>query len=443
MLGNQNYSEYLSKKSKNTKQNEERLRFLTMLDDTITRSGAAELTDATEKDIGDFLQSLGWSAVEKGKAFEFLADYESFIRKGQLQLKHVADVIFGYSIKEFEDAGKKAAVSRKKTIVPIPDDAKIDVRHLDGVENSEFIAAFRELQIVVADVYDDIEKAPFEWGYPDFYTTDGYYNILIDFLFGFITAGDCKDGTLMVNAKKFRALTSVKRHKKHEKVIAGLQKMGFDVKGFDKKSTFFEVAYLKNQHVITALNSYVSGLDGRSASWSMALPRYSLSHRFIEDITEQEHETVFHATMDLSTEKLKEIQYWMHAEAEKYGFKIDDTRPLDKHAICYQKGSKTFLLVGEMEINGVPTIFSKVIFRDVFESEKEKIAALNGKFSDTFKSNCWACNGKDSKCVMRICYDIDDELRRNCAYRSFYFYNLTLDDVKALVELHIAENKIK
>ena len=440
MLDRQKYSEYLLKKTKNAKVIDDNLRLFGVLEETISKSGVKAPADVNEKIVADFIDCLGWSMVERQKGFDFIDGFASFIRSGQTELNPIADAISAFSMRWFEDSGKTAASSRRKTIVPIPADAVIDSRCLAGLTNAQFVDAFSELQKLVCAMYDDIGKDPFGWGYPDFYTTEGYYNILIDFLFGFVTAGNCADGVITVKGKDFRSLTSVKRHKKHETVIAGLNKMGFDISGFDKKATVFTVAYPTNPHVVTVLNSYVSNLDETSASWSMGTPRYSLSHRFIEDAATQKYETVFHAAMDLSSERLRQMQYWLHGEAEKYGFKIDNARPLDKNCICYQKGSKQFLLVGEREYDGADGIYSKVIFRDVFEKERDKMAELSRRFPDTLKSNCRMCS---SECVMRITYDIEGEIRRNCAYNSFFFDGLTLDDVKDLAALHIAENKIK
>lgn len=63
-------------------------------------------------------------------------------------------------------------------------------------------------------------------------------------------------------------------------------------------------------------------------------------------------------------------------------------------------------------------------------------------------SLCNLCNGHGGKnfnepCSMRITYEIGWKKYRSCAYRSFYFYNPTLEDIKLILKLYMIENKIK
>jgi hypothetical protein len=347
----------------------------------------------------------------------------------------------------FEEAGKLAALARRKAILLIPDNVSIGKMHLKELTNEEFVKVFKKLQKLVIKIYEDIEKSPFSWGYPDFETTEGYYNRVVDFLFAFVFCGSYKKGTLTVNTKSFFAYTCIKRHKKPELMISGFEKLGFAIDGFDKKSTSFNVQYLADPNIITVLDAYVHGLGEDALHWSAKeMCKWNFSYRFVEDDSSQKYENVFYSKMDLSSKELMKIQNWLHEEAEKYEYRIDISHPYEKGCVQYQKGSKIFLLVGEKEIDGVPTIFSKVIFRDAFDKEKEKVMELFSKFPDVFKSNCHLCNGSksaDSKCSMRICYDIEGKPHRHCAYLSFNFLNPTLNDLKDILELFILENKIK
>lgn len=159
---------------------------------------------------------------------------------------------------------------------------------------------------------------------------------------------------------------------------------------------------------------------------------------------------IFHATLDEYSTELKEMQYWLYEQAKKYGFLIDSKTPHEKGCIRYCKGSKGFFLIGEKEIGGISTIYSKTIFRKSFDSYNEKMTALINLFPDTFGTNkesvCNLCNGSrsaDDNCNMRIVYDINGKTYKNCAYKSFYFYNLNTNNVKELFDMYIHENKIK
>ena len=444
MLDNQAYNKYLLQKSKNQKLIEERMRFFNHFNDIITRNEIKSLSSVSKKDVSDFISAVQWSLVEVQKAFDFLSEYTSFIQKEQPELKALAETINRYCLDRFEAFGKEAVENRKNAIVPIPDDVKIDPKYLGALSNIQFVSAFRELQELIAKMYEDIKKAPFDWGYPDYYSTDGYYNRVIDFVFAFVFCGTYNDGTLTVDMKKFSTFTSIKRHKKPELMIAGFNKTGLSIDGFDKKSASFTVTYAANSNIIAVMNAYVIELNESLLHWSAwEMAKWSLSYRYIEDLSAQKYEPEFLAKMDLSSNKLREIQYWLYDAAEKYSFKIDKSHPYEKNCIQYKKGSKIFLLVGEKDIDGTATIFSKVIFRDIFERETDKVMVLYRKFPDTFKSNCGLCGGIDKKCTMRIFYDIDGKQHRNCAYQSFYFYNPSLDDIKAILHLYIKENKIK
>ena len=348
----------------------------------------------------------------------------------------------------FEETAKKAVLAQKKKIIPIPNNIIIGKKHLKTLTNAQFISAFRELQKLIIKIYDDIEKSPFSWGYPDFETTDGYYYRVVDFLFAFVLCGSLEKNALTVNTKEFLSFGCVKRHKKPELMISGFNNNGFVIDGFYRKSTGFKIVCPAKPDIITVLNSYVRGLGENALHWSAReMCKWNFSYRFVEDFSRQKYETVFHTKMDLSSEKLAEIQEWLHEEAAQYGYKINISHPYEKNCIQYINGRKVFLLVGEKEEDDSHTVFSKVILRDVFAKETEKIKKLYTKFPDAFKSNCNLCggnNGKsyDTKCSMRICYDISGKPHKNCAYKSFFFLNPDLNDIKEILELFMLENKI-
>lgn len=440
MLDKKAYTDYLVKKVKNKKIIEEREKFFDKLNEILSPHGE----DVLSSSISDFLQCYQWSLVEVQKAFDFLSDYVSFIQAEHPQSVNIAESINGYCMNRFETTGREAATSRKKTILLIPDGVKVESNLLGSLSNDEFVSTFRESQKLIIKTYEDIERSPFDWGYPDFYITDGYYNRVFDFLYAFVCCGELSDGVLTIDTKQFLSFTSVKRHKKPELMITGFERIGFIFNGYDKKSISFCITHPSNPNVIAVMCAYMQSFKENALHWSSAeMMKWSFSYRFVEDASTQKFETVFHSKLDLASEELREIQFWLHDEAEKCGYKIDVSHPYEKNCIQYKKGSKIFLLVGEKSIDGKPIIFSKVIFRDVFISEKEKVKELCDKFPDAFKSNCRLCGGIEHKCNMRIFYEIEGKPHKNCAYQSFVFHNLTFPDIIKLLELFKIENKIK
>jgi hypothetical protein len=338
---------------------------------------------------------------------------------------------------------KESAVWRKKAILPIPADAKTDPRYLNGLSNDEFVKNFGKLQKIVIAAYEDIEKTPFSWGYPQYLTTEGYYSRVADFLFSFVNAGSAGNGTITVDTKKFFALQNVKRHRKPEQMISGFEKLGFSFENFSKKSESFTCSYPANPGIITVLNAYIHAQNTQLSPpyWSYGKAADSLSYRYLEDPSRQKYECVFHALMDYASANTFEIQCRLHAEAAKSGFKIDPKEPTEKSCMLYKKGSKRLLLVGEREENGKAVTFSKAILRDVHITEKDKMQKLYNQFPETFTSNCHMCNKGD--CTMRIPYEVNGEPRINCAYGSFMFNDITLENAMDILEVYKIENKIK
>lgn len=383
------------------------------------------------------INSQGMVAVKK--AYEFLDDYTRFIKKENPAL---SDVIFEACQQIFEQTAKNDLHERKQDILPIPSSIKISSRFLNGISNEQFVTAFSGLQKFVIACYDEIEKAPFGWGYPDFYTTDGYYNRVNDILFAMTFFGEYRDDVLTVDGNKFFAYSGIKRHKKVELVVSGFERMGLSFDSFDKKSDTFCVTYFENPLVLHALCAYMSDIDENKQHWSYGTPRHGFSYRFVECPTTQTHETVFLAEFDYMSKELQEIQLWLHAEAAKCGFFIDPNEPLDKGCIRYKKGSKQWLLVGHPKYSWMASdeIYAKVIFRDVLTNDG--MLELYRRFPDTFRSNCRGCNG-NNPCTMRIEFTVDRQPRRCCAYNSFLLKNPTLDDTKLILELFKLENNIK
>ena len=346
---------------------------------------------------------------------------------------------------QYEEAAKSVLIERKNKIVFIPNGIKILPEFLGSLSNDQFVETFRELQKILFRMYNDMERAPFEWGFPDFQKNKEYtdygraYGILVEL----IKNGICQDGILKVNVESY--LRKIKKHKKWELMIIGFERLGFTIEKFDKKSESFNVTYPQNPYIITVFDAYVKILETRPCHWSMGIYRDSLSYRYVE--VPQKYNAHFLALMDASSDEIREVQYWLYNETVKYGYAIDDNEPAQQGCVLYKKGSKRFLLVGETNVDGTAIergkVSAKVTFRKIFKIAPEKFHLLAKKFPNVFKTNCRKCRDYDDFCQWRIPYEVNGEPQWNCTYTSFVFRNMTLDDVKDVFELFIIENNIK
>ena len=134
--------------------------------------------------IPDFNErASSWSRVAIKTAYQFLDDYAKFTEKEQ---PFIAEAIRKGCRQIFEQTAKDNVNKLKQNILSIPADAKIDPKHLGKLSNEQFIKAFGDLQQLIIACYEDIEKDPFAWGYPDYYITEGYYNRVNNIMFAFI-----------------------------------------------------------------------------------------------------------------------------------------------------------------------------------------------------------------------------------------------------------------
>lgn len=370
------------------------------------------------------------------------------------ELTNIAETIKEALTNRYKKTAANFAAGRKTLIVPIPDDVFIDIKHLNGIENDEFISAFRELQNLIVSIYGDIEKSPFNWGFPDFEQNEGYYHRVTDFLFGFARNGIYKEGILTVDYKAFFADPDVKRHRKAELIVQNLSNFGFVINGYGKKSKSFEITYPDNNNLINVLYSYVNALCENDLSWAtdrqhpchwtISRHKYGFSYRYVEEPTRQNHELPFLIEFDLSTEEGKKVLLLVHDEAAKHGYYIDLNEPMNlmfHNSLLYKNGDKKFLFAGENQRilvygGGVRRGISvKAEFRNVFTAEKEKMDKLIHRFPDTFKGNCNFCFHRRTSCQLRMKYIVDGETRFSCSGHSFWFENLTINDVADILEM--------
>ena len=447
MLNKEVYAEYLASTRRNEKAVNENMDQLERFQQFVNENGYENLSNFS-RIIYEYIkpEKPVNRAGEIEKANKFMIDYAVSIEKGFVSAdeqgcKHIAAEIRNYYKKLFENNTINHVILCKEKFLPILNDFEVNPLLLQGLTNEQFVAAFKALHRLMHDIYDDIKKSPFSWGYPDFLTTEGYYGRVVDILISLFSYGTYKDGCIIVDAKKFFAEKRVKTHKKIELMIDGFTRMGFKIDGYDKKAAEFQVSYPPLPHIINVLSAYVP------IAFDMTIPVWSaknrlaegFSYRFVENPKVQEFEADYHAYMDHFSEKYAEIQRWLRSEAAKYGFFVPPNNVTHKGCVSYKKGSKQFLLVGEKE----GKIWTKTSFIKAFEDAPEKMRKLCDRFPHVFKlENAGKCC-HENKCMFRMKFSFDGVSYLRCGLENFVFNDLNIDDVKAILDLFKIENKIR
>ena len=447
MLDKQAYNYYLINKRQSPQLIEERLKFLDELQ--------MHLQQVSTEEISAFINKRGLTSRQN--AYKFLADYSTYIEKEAPELLNISKIITQYCTQAFSDTARQAAILRKKAIVTIPENTHIDPKHLGNLTNAEFVQAFGTLQKCLVKAYDAVEQHPFEWGYPDFYSTDPHrtYNRVIEVLFAFVSCGVHENGVLVVDTKKFKE--EIKLHKKVELITTGLGGVGFVLDGFDKKSQVFRVSYPDNTHVITVLYRYVIATYDVQPQLRVN-PRISLSFRFLEDVTLQKYEPEFLAALDCASEKLREIQLWLYEEAAKCGYHIDVNDPMEAcgdafgalgwgiGCIIYKKSptknAKRFLVVGDFEKDGKTSVFARVVFNNALHFENEMVKKLRNKFPNAFSFYYCGCI-HPCNYSHRTSFNAEGTQYENCSSSGTWFEDIGLDDAKDILALFKFDKKIK
>lgn len=463
LLDRAGYAAYLTRKKSNEKLTKERIGLLDRLNAILTANKITKLEDITDAEIEELKRP--WNVSGRANFLhniaKFLFDYAAFIKKENPAQRPLADFIEHYYKKGFIAHAKAAVKNHRKRILPLPAEIEINPEYLHGMDNAVFVETFRELHALVIRAYEDIERDPFAWGYPDYETTDGYYNRVMDVLFAVGLNGVYEDGGVTVDGAAFFASNSVKRHKKLELMVKGFEQMGLRFEGFGKKTGSFRVYYPDHADVTAVLCLYTTLIDTTKADWQW-FHLNSLSHRFIEK--PGKYPALWHYQMDYATDGLREVQEWLFDEAVKYGFAVTG---FNKGCISYTKGSKEFLLVrngfrpegtNHFEEHGTQ-IGTKVSFIHAFERDPEGMRKLCDRFPDVFRlddpGRC--CGDKEisphqfadhsedggKRCAFVMKFTFDGVTYKRCGLGNFFFTDITLDDVKVILEMFLVENKIK
>jgi len=285
----------------------------------------------------------------------------------------------------------------------------------------------------------------------------------MDVLFAIGLHGVYEDGGTTVDGAAFFKSNSIKRHKKIELMIKGFEAMGLLFEGFSKKADSFRVQCPDNKEVMAVLNVYASLIDTSTNDWQWYYLN-ELSYRFIE--APGKYPALWNYQMDYATDKLREVQEWLFDEAAKYGFTVAG---FNKGCISYKKGSKEFLLVrnghrpegtNHFENHGTQ-IGTKVSFIHAFERDPEGMRQLCDRFPDVFRLNDpgQCCNDKSpsdnphqfidhsedsgKRCAFVMKFKFNGVSYKRCGLGNFFFADITIDDVKAILKMFLVENKIK
>jgi hypothetical protein len=350
----------------------------------------------------------------------------------------------------------KQQISRRKNrIVLIPDDTVIEPTLLGSLTNGEFVSTFRAYQKLLIEMYSEIEQDPEKYGFsltPSQTFSYTFYYRLCDFLFFTCYCGIFQDGKVKVSTADFKHM--MRKHKKLNILVDLLTSYGFVFEDYTTKSESFMVSYLNNRDLMYVIYRDVE-VRKKSKEWDGYFHDviWYASYRWVEATDLQKHEKRFLSHMDISSEKFRELQYWLYDKAKEYGYHIPKDRVGGPHnSVLYQKGKKDFLYVCEREDNGENRLFVKLIIRNTFTSHPEKILALSERFANVFEDMWAACNlcvnrggnwPADHVCSCQIHYEFNGERHKNCAHKSFYFHNPELKDIRLLSELFVLENNIK
>ena len=425
---------------------------------------SAQAPDSSEQ-IYNFLERVSFHSTGIRKnSHMFVTDYIAFIENEQPQTADELRIEYERTLLHYALAAVQAS---KQRIVPIPKDTKINPEVLCGLTNDDFVTAFETLQEFVTACYDDILHNHEAWSYfpknkgYNFSTNIGLEEMhLWGTLFKFSRHGRIGDNNVLIVDRSAFAV-----NKETTQLFDGFTNMGLVIDGFDKHSKEFYVTYPDNPNVLTILcNAYFTSkgctkcgedcFNDGNCYWGLWDPttRNIFSYRFVEDPAAQQYDYPFLAMTDGEPEQIREIQYWLYAQAKKYGFRNEC---VSLGCIVYMKGSpmstspKIFPLVGMLKCNrGGYTFAAKTKFQRVFETHPKKIVALAKRFPSAFGNPAYNCptrcgSSPDKMCKNNYTYEMGGIIYRTCRHSNFEFPNPTLDDVKLIFELWQLENKVK
>ena len=198
--------------------------------------GARKLAYRELKDYADYCTETG--------EYDFVYAYEEHIRQ------------------TFEEPVRKKMNEFKSKIEYIPDGTAIDPKLLQksGLSNDEFVKAFRDMQEIVHNIYDAIERgSPFEWGWSDWMhlTVGGiFYRRIIATLNMLAHYNELDGNTMIVCRKSFFSWDWNKLEKGNSKTtLVKMAELGFNLEGIDEKTETFKISCTINPNVMRVIHS--------------------------------------------------------------------------------------------------------------------------------------------------------------------------------------------
>jgi len=395
--------------------------------------------------------STGWGENATKTAYQFLDKYAEFCGEASLfaaaYRKHICET--------FEEPARNAVNGYKKAMVFIPEDTEIDPYFLDGLSNDEFVTAFKALQQLVYDIYEEIERtSPFDWGWQGWQDIAAYgvwHNRIWGLLGVLAEIGHLDGNILVVDKKKLNDHDIAKQQNqlnskaKANMIIAGFMDMGLLIEGFDdKKAETFMVSCPDTPNLITVLNAYFKERRRECCKCRKAdvYPcmkdcyvtfvghhKQIFSYRFVEQHPPNTHDTevLFMAVTDSAPEALRKIQYYLHDEATKHGYKIPPWTPAHGGSIQYWNytdnwGSKMWL-----------TVSSGTSWMDFFYMLSMNKWTLKTKFKRILKKYPDKADWLDSTYPGMF----------NRSDGTLIMQNPTFEDVEIILEFYKLENNIK
>lgn len=410
-----------------------------MLGDEVTSSRA----------IDAFVRNRWSGYVSRDRAtYQILEEYANFFER---ELPAFSDAFHKHVRETFEGEARKAMRVYKDTLVFIPPNAKIAPFLLGKLTNGQFIEAYKSLQNLIYEIYDDIEHgSPFDWGWLDWraITGEGINHNRVMMVFGALVESSCIENDMLIVDKKIFYQHNIC------KPIANIKLMfkkfsgkGFLIEEFDnKQSAVFRVSYPRKPNLITVLHTYFNRGYGNNS-------KYTFSYRFVEDPTVQSREAFFLAQTDGEPLPIREIYFWLYDEAVKYGFVPMGFEKMGCYV--YKKESQEWLLLGNGSsyhedefLHSVNyKLAVKTRFYHVFQTHQDKIGDLMKRFPSSFGrpwTQCFMCKKNSLDCKYRINFKLSSNDYYHCAKHHYlYFHDPNFDDVKVICELFKLENNIK
>lgn len=330
---------------------------------------------------------------------------------------------------------------RRNKIIPIPEGCVIDPARLNGLSNDDYVSAFRKLQSVMSDLYQDAIDDPSAWGYSPDVTGTAANNRITDLLEAWISEGEVVGQELHVSVEGLK--NKIKKHKKNKLMMEQIGKYGFEIVS-EKGADCHVIRFPECPDVLRVLQSYIQ------AAWDAMAPTKPTLHggmkslvgcffyRLVEDKQYQKYDTIFHVMTESFTEEARQMCVALYEEASRRGCAYVAYFNECYHQIDF---SKFMYLMFDFDTKEV---YTRMILHKLVTPERiQLLYDLPAHLQESFKaSTCTFCGGSkspDKPCNMRICYAWQGEEKQGCAYHSFKFPNLKMEDLPYLYRIYDAE----